>query len=880
MRTPRLPRALVEWLVDPRLRDAIVGDLSEIFASETTAHPIRARLRYWKRAIGVVLRLGPPWSPRRVGPEPQGDGVMRLIGQDLLHGARLFVKQPGYTIAAVVTLALAIGANTLIFTMANVLVLKPLPMRDSDRLGWIFATGPDATSWRGPISLPEYVTYRGGAPAYSTLSAFQRRTSTMGADGTAERVLGQVVIGDLHALWGLRAIRGRTLTADDERPGAPGVAVLSHRFWSTRFGGSMDTIGRGIRIDGQHRTLVGVLTPDIELGNFSEIDVWLPYQGDATHASRTDRSWRGVGRLAGGATIDAAHAQVSALAARMASEHPDTDRDRSARVGPTKDALGTPNTWIVMSMLVTVVGLLLLLACANVMNLLIARLIARRQELAMRTALGGSRARIVTQIVCEGLVLGLAGGVLGLAIAWGGLEAVRAVAYEPFFRQLAVDVRVVGFAAALAFVAPLVFTVVPTLRMLRADLATALNDATLRSVGSRSTARGQSALVVLQVALGVTLLVVAALVVRSMQAMTRIDPGYSVSGLISTHIDIPTWKIADDREAFRLRQTLVQRATAIAGVEGVTTATELPALQPLELVTFAIANRASGDRAGPASAGITVASPAYFGVMGIPIVTGRGFVEGDAATPAPVVVVSRAMAQRYWGDESRALGSQIVLDPSSPGSLASTVIGVSADIANAGFHQPPRPQVYVLDAHRPARGFYLVVRARSPETLASGLRAAVRDVDADLPTYQLRTVEEAFEDETSSNRLLSGLFAAFATVAMLLATGGLYGVMSYAVSQRTSEIAIRMALGASARDVASKVIARSLALAGIGAALGLVGAFGLAQAMRSVLYGVGPADPGTYLGVLAVTGSAALVASWIPMRRAARVDPIKGLRQA
>jgi putative ABC transport system permease protein len=879
MRPPSLARAIVEWLVDPRLRDAVVGDLAEIFASEKSAHPIRARLRYWKRAIGLVLRLGPSWSPRRVGPKPKGDGVMSLIGQGVLHGARLFVKQPGYALAAVVTLALAIGANTLIFTMANVLVLKPLPIREPERLAWIFATGPDVISWRGPISLPEYVMYRDGAPAYSTLSAYQRRTFTMNADGTAERVLGQVVIGDLHALWGLTAIRGRTLTVADERPGAPGVAVLSHRFWRTRFGGSMDIIGRDIRLDGQHRTLAGVLTPDIELGNISEIDVWLPYQGDATQASRTDRSWRAVGRLAGGATIDSAHAQVTALAARMASEHSDTDRDRSARVGPTKDALGTPDTWIVLSMLVTVVGLLLVLACANVMNLLIARLIARRQELAMRTALGGSRGRIVTQIVSESLVLGLAGGALGLAVAWGGLVAVRTVAYEPFFRQLGFDVRVVGFAAALAFVAPLVFSIVPTLRMLRADPATALNDATMRSIGSRRTARGQSALVVLQVTLGVTLLAVAALIVKSMQTMTRIDTGYAVSGLLSTHIEVPTWKIADDRDAFRIRQALLQRATDIPGVEGATTATELPALHLLETVTFALDNRVSEDRAGRPSAGITVASPAYFAVMGIPIVAGRGFADADAASPAPVVVVSRAMAQRYWGDDGRALGAQIVLDPSSARPVASTVIGVSADIANAGLGQTPRPQLYVLDAHRPARSFHLIVRARSPETLAPGLRAAVRDVDADLPTYQLRTVEEAFADETSSNWLLSGLFAAFAIVAMLLATGGLYGMMSYAVSQRTSEIAIRMALGASARDVASKVIARSLALAGIGAALGLAGAFGLAQAMRSVLYGVGPADPGTYLGVLAVTGGAALVASWIPMRRAARVDPIRGLRQ-
>ena len=471
----------------------------------------------------------------------------------------------------------------------------------------------------------------------------------MNADGTAERVLGQVVIGDLHALWGLTAIRGRTLTVADERPGAPGVAVLSHRFWRTRFGGSMDIIGRDIRLDGQHRTLVGVLTPDIELGNISEIDVWLPYQGDATQASRTDR--RG-GAWAGWPAVP----QSIPLTPRSPRSPREWHRNTrtpiatdSARVGPTKDALGTPSTWIVLSMLVTVVGLLLVLACANVMNLLIARLIARRQELAMRTALGGSRGRIVTQIVSESLVLGLAGGALGLAVAWGGLVAVRTVAYEPFFRQLAFDVRVVGFAAALAFVAPLVFSIVPTLRMLRADPATALNDATMRSIGSRSTARGQSALVVLQVTLGVTLLAVAGLIVKSMQTMTRIDTGYAVSGLLSTHIEIPTWKIADDREAFRIRQALVQRATDIPGVEGATTATELPALQLLETVTFAIENRVSEDRAGRPSAGITVASPAYFAVMGIPIVAGRGFADGDAASPAPVVVVSRAMAQRYWG---------------------------------------------------------------------------------------------------------------------------------------------------------------------------------------------------------------------------------------
>jgi len=457
---------------------------------------------------------------------------------------------------------------------------------------------------------------------------------------------------------------------------------------------------------------------------------------------------------------------------------------------------------------------------------------------------------------------------------------VRAVAHEPFFRQLAFDVRVIGFAVVLALIAPIVFSVVPARRMLRADAAAALTDATVRSVGNRGTARRQSALVVLQVTLAVTLLVVATLIVRSMQALVRVDPGYAVSGLLSTQIEIPKWKVGDDGEALRLRQTLLQRVATIPGVQGVTTATELPALQPMQMVTFALGNQPREDTAGRPSAGLTVASPDYFAVMGIPIVRGRAFTAQDAAGPAPVVVISRAMALRFWGDESGALGAQLVLEPFSAGARApSTVIGVSADVANSGLEQAPRPQIYGLDSHQPTRSFYLIVRAHAPETLGPELRAVVRKIDPDLPTYQLRTVEEAFADGASSNRLLSGMFAAFAIVALLLATSGLYGVMSYAVSQRNSEIAIRIALGASPRNVAWAIFGRTLSLTGVGTVLGVAGALGLAQALRSTLYGVGPADPVTYLSAIAITGAAAVVASWVPVRRAARVDPIKGLRQ-
>lgn len=877
---PRLPRVLLSRLIDPRLREAVIGDLDEIFQAESTRQPRRASLRYWTRALSLLAHLGPHATRASAHrqPTPPGDSIMTTLLRDLAHGVRLFVTQPGYALASAVTLGLAIGANTLIFTMANVLVLKPLPIQQSERLGWIFARSQDDAQWRGPVSLPEYVRYRDGVPAFAALSAFQRRPLTLSDGSTTDRVLGQFVIGDLQTLWGLRAVQGRTLEDGDERRDAPAVMVLSHRFWATRFGGRADIVGTELRIDGQHRSVVGVLAPDIELGSLSEIDVWLPFQGEPALAARTDRSWRAVGRLREGETVESAHAAVAAIAAQMAAEYPETDQSRTARVGPTRDALGSADTWVILSMLVTVVGLLLLLACANVMNLLIARLIARRQELAVRVALGATRARIVRQIVAESLIVGVTGGALGLAIARGGLAAIHAVSHEPFFRQLALDGQVMAFAAVLAFVAPLLFSIVPTLRLFGSDVRGALSDGSTRTIGSRASSHGQSALVVVQVTLAVTLLVVAGLVVQSINAITSADVGYPTGGLISTQIEIPRWKTPDDAEAYRVRQRILTRVHQLADHRGVATMTEIPALYPSQQVSFTIDGRVPADTPNRPTAALTVTSPRFFDVVRLPIVAGRGFEDGDAATPAPVAVISRETARRYFGGTSDALGRQLTISGEPGEGAAATVVGVVADVANPDLDRAPQPQLYVLDAHRPTRSFYLVVASDAPG-MAARLRAAVRDVDADLTTAQLRTIDEAFREESSSGWMLGGLFAAFAIVAVLLATAGLYGVLSYAVSQRTPEIAIRIALGASTRNVATGVAGHSLKLAAVGVGIGLVASFGLAQAMRSILFGIGPSDPATYLAVLVTTALAALAAAWLPMRRAVRVDPVEGLRR-
>jgi putative ABC transport system permease protein len=800
---------------------------------------------------------------------------------DLKHGVRLMLSAPAFAAAAVLTLALAIGANTVIFSFVNLLVIQPLPLVQPDRLGWIILTNPQNAIDRWPASLPEFVEFRTGVEAFERLGGRQTRTFTMSGQGeVAERVTASVVVGDLFSVYGVSMAEGRPLSAADERAEAEAVVVLSHRYWSRRFG-SQPMIGRPLSLDGRPFTVAGIVSPRMELGNLAEIDLWLPFQGNPALESGTDRSWRLTGRLRPGATLEQAHAQVQAISQRLEREQPETNRNWHARVAPTREAIAGPNTWLVLAILLTTVGLLLLLACANVMNMLLARLTTRRQELAVRVALGATRRRIAMQLVTEALALGVAGAALGLAIGAAGMKIMRAAAYEPIFELLVVDTNVLLFAVGLALLTPILFSTIPALGALGDDLRSSLTEGGTRSIGGRA-GRQRSVLVVAQLTLAVTLLGGAGFVLQTMMAIMRLDPGFTPRGLLTWQLDVPSWKHPDLDEVRRIRERLFQTLASDPRVEGVASITSLPLLQFERTAPFEIAGQPRPADEERPWASTSIASHRYFDVAGISLERGRLFDDTDQAGSEPVVLISREAARRYWrGDDGAALSAYIRLVEEGPRSgWSARIVGIVADTANPNVERGPNPHVYFLDAQHPQRQYSVILRAANPSALADHVRRAVFATDPELAIYRLRTVADAIADEQSSNTIIMSLFLAFATVALLLAASGLYGVMAFSVSRRAPEIAVRMALGASPRDIGWTIAGEGLRLTAFGIGLGLLGALALAHAMSSLLFGVTPRDLATYTAVVAVVLLVVVPALWIPTRRALGVDPIQNLKQA
>lgn len=878
--TPWLSRLALRF-VQREVAEFIAGDLEEEFAARVARDgALRARAWHFNQALRAMV-----FVPRRIGRRDvaprKGDGFVRTLFQDLRHGLRLLFKTPGYTAAVIVTLALAIGANSVIFSFANVLLIKPLPIADPETLGWIYVLDPQRATVRGRSSYPDFDDLRRASRSFATLSASAGDNVTMTEHGEPQRMLAQKVSASLFDTWGLKPILGRALLAAEDVPGAPCALVLSHKVWKAQFQSDPGIVEQSLTIDGRPCAVAGVLDPAIEFGNLARTDIWMPIALDPAAVGRDDRRYSVVGRLAPGVTHEQADAELKTIMARLSAEHPDTNREWSARVAPTKEAIAGGDTWVILALLGLIVGFVLLIACANLANLALARTASRRRELAVRAALGATRWRVVRQLVTESLMLGVAGGLAGLVVADAGLRIMRAAAFEPIFELIVVDRNVMLFGAALSIASPILFTLLPALYASGHTLGETLKEGG-RGAGAIRTRRSRHALVVAQVSLALTLLVVSTLVVRSMIAMSRVSLGFDPDPLLVARLEPPKWKHGTDDRVARMQEELLSRIRRVPGVEAAAVSSGLPVLSPGSRTTFDIAGRTAASTADRPWAMQITASDDFFRATGIPVLTGRAFEPRDRLESEPVAIVTADTARRYWGSPSAAIGARLAV-VAAPGAeqVWRRVVAVVGDIRSEpipDISSEVQPQLYVPAAQRPSTDMGLIVRSPRAADLSAAIRAAVREADADTPVFQMRTMQKALADELASSRIITGMFVAFAVLALVLATTGLYAVIAYSVGQRTQEIAIRIALGALPGDIPRLVLTQGIRLVAIGGAIGLAGAFVVSRMVREIFYGVSPSDPLTYAGVVGAVLVSSVLAMWIPSRRASRINPVTSLR--
>jgi putative ABC transport system permease protein len=788
---------------------------------------------------------------------------------------RTAVRSPGYSAIAIVTLALAIGANTLLFSIANPLLVRSLPLKDPDTLGWVAMANPSRDVLaRGRASAPDLLEWRAASKSFSQIAAYGVKESTLTGLGDAERIQNACATASLGDVWGLTPVAGRALQPADEEPGRETAAVLGHRFWRERFNASPDAVGRRMSIDGKPAVIVGVMKPDIEIGNLALIDVWTPLLLDAA-SPRDDRTLRVVGRLKPGVTLAAADAEFHTMSAVQARDHRDTNEGWIASVTSTLDALASPSTWVILGLLGVVVLFVLIIACVNLANLVLARTVARRHDFAVQAALGASRIQLIRPLLCESLILSIAGALAGLAFAQAGLRAINAAASEQFLRTVSIDTNVLVFTAIMAVLTPLLFSLWPAWSAGRAPAVEAIRES--RGSSGRHSGRRRSVLIASQVALALSLLVVSGLVVQSMLYIIHVDIGLDVDKLVTYRFELPAEKYGASDQQARFAEGLARDLAAIPNATGASVLSHVPLFEgEVRRRLSGTLKDGSAEDERPWATWFGV-SPEFFRTAGMPLLAGRGFEPSDRWGSQPVAILNRYAAEKYFESIPAALGRTLVISGGTTGDRPVTIVGIAKGTPNSVNWTLSDPQIYVPFGQWPARAMSVFIRSDAGIEMSS-VRAVMRQTDPDVAVANLKTMRQVQEEDLSSGVIINGLFIGFAALALALAAAGLYGVISYSVGQRRREFGVRLALGAAPSAIRRMVLGEGLRVVGIGAVIGLVMAAGLAYAARSLLYGISASDPLTFV---AVTGAVLLVgvgAMWAPAVRAMRVDPVKTLK--
>lgn len=807
---------------------------------------------------------------------------MANFWQDFRYALRTLIGNPGFTTVTVLTLALGIGANTAIFSVINAVLLRPLPFHNPNQLCIVTESLPSI-----PVVGPSYDNFqdfRDRAKSFSAMSATRITTLTLTGSGEPERLPAQMTSASMFPLLGVSARLGRTFAPEEDRAGGAQVVVLGYSFWRRHFAGSEEALGKSLILDNKSYTIVGVLPPNYQL--LVPADVYIPFEPWAKTLP-DDRNWHpgitAVARLRDSVSLGEAQSEMKTVAANLAQEYPTYDTDMGAGVTSMRDRL-VANARPALLVMLAAVGLVLLIACGNIANLLIARATARRQEIAVRSAMGASRAQLMRQLLTESGLLALMGTGVGLLLAWGSMSWLLRLAGTavPNISPVTLDSRVLLFAVGLAVLSELLFGLVPAWQTARVDLRDVLNEATRGSTGTRRRRHVRSALIVAQVALALFLLVGAGLLLRSFERLSAQLPGFQPENLLVADIPLSTNAYAKSADRMAFFDRLLERLSVTPGVRSAGAATTLPVSGTGSAIHFNIEGRAPKSPHDYVVIGYRPVTAGYLETLRVPLVRGRFIELSDTESTPYVVVINQAAARQYFPD-SDPIGKRMQLGATPDATVPwMEVVGIAGDLKQdlAG---EPKAEMYVPvrqgDALLPVFALSVVLRTeRDPLTEASALRVVVRDIDPNQPVVRVRTMEDNISGSVSAPRFRATLLAIFAGTALLLAMVGVYGLMIYSVTQRVPEIGIRMALGADRGTVLRMVIAQGLKLALLGVLLGVAGSLAMGRILTGFLYGVSPTDPATILGVAILLMLVAFVASYLPARRAVRVDPIMALR--
>jgi putative ABC transport system permease protein len=803
-----------------------------------------------------------------------------VIGQDLRGAVKAILARPASSLTAIIALALAIGANTAIFSVVDAVLLRSLPYHDPGKLVWICENNLTSNIAQEPVSYPDFIDWSDQSASFQDLAAFGGWFPILTGAGEPERLPAALVSPGLFQLLGAQPVEGRTFLPDEDQPGKTSV-VLSYNLWRRRFGSEKNVIGKTIILNGNAYQVIGVMPASFQYpspGDSESVELWGPLPASLKSAGRRSDFLTVVGRLKPAISIAQASSELGILANRLATQYPDTNAGWGVTVIPLYERF-TGDVRPAMLVLAIAVSLLLLIACANLANLLLVRATARRREIAIRKALGATRRRLIRQFLTESCVLALVGGAVGLILAPLGIRALVSVSPSgiPRLNHASVDIRVLAFSVALSLITGFIFGFAPAIQASRTDLNEELKEGGRTSTGGVTGRRIRGVLLITEVALVLALLIGSALMIKSFARLQEVDLGFDAERLLTLELALPRQKYKEPHQAASFVRDVIQQVGALPGVQEVASVLTVPLSGKLQILDFGIEGSPPLPPGQVNDAESQVVSPSYFHTMSIPLLRGRLFTREDSTDSALAIIINDALAKRYFPDED-PLGRRLTLEDPAAGHWL-TIIGIVGNVHQSGVDRQPYPQIYTVNEQNPQWATALVVKtALDPTKLIEPIRDEVASVDPGQPLYHVRTMADVISGSLSRQRFNAELISILTAVAFLLTVIGIYGVVSYIITHRFNEIGIRVAMGAGKGQILGMVLWEGSKLALIGIVIGLGAAFLLVRLMSSLLFGISPTDTTIFIGIPLLLAAVVVAACCIPALKALAIDPVAALR--